>query len=106
MSINKTTPEAQAFLESLSGGPLTLGKFLIAIREGEELTQVEFAKLLEISRQNLCHIEHGRRTVSPKMASDFAKRLGYSEQQFVQLAIQDALDRDGLNFLVELSEAA
>lgn len=106
MSINKTTQKTLDFLENLGGGSLTLGRFLHAIREGEELSQVEFAKILEISRQNLCHIEHDRRMVSVKMAAEFAVKLGYSQQQFVQLAIQDVLNRDGLNFMVELKKAA
>ncbi len=106
MSINKTTRKTLDFLEDLAGGPLTFGRFLWAIREGEALTQVEFAGILDISRQNLCHIERGRRAVSPRMAADFAERLGYSQQRFVQLAIQDILDRDGLQYIVRLKEAA
>jgi transcriptional regulator with XRE-family HTH domain len=106
MTTKKTTQATIEYLENLIGGPLTLGKYLLAIREGEELTQVEFAKTLGISRQNLCHIEHERRVVSPKMAAEFAHTLGYSVPQFVRLAVQDALKRDGLHFTVELNKAA
>jgi len=106
MSINKKTRNTLKHLEDLAGGALTLGRFLLSIREGEEMTQVEFADMLGISRQNLCHIEHERRVVSPKMAAEFAAKLGYSEQHFVKLAIQDALNRDGLHFTVELNSAA
>ena len=106
MNINQKTRNTLAFLENLAGGALTLGRFLLSIREGEGLTQVEFSEMLGISRQNLCHIEHERRVVSPKMAAAFAVKLGYSEQQFVRLAIQDALNRDGLHYTVALKEAA
>jgi len=106
MNIDKTTRNTLEFLEGLAGGPLTLGRFLYAIREGEEMTQAEFADMLGISRQNLFHIERVRRVISAKMAADFAVKLGYSEQHFVQLAMQDMLNRDGLHYTVELKDAA
>lgn len=102
----KKSDKSLALLESISGKKLTIGNFLSAIREGEELTQVAFADQLKISRQYLCDIERGRRSVSPKMAAMFAKKLGYSEKQFVRLALQDELDRAGLHFNVDIQEAA
>ena len=89
-------------LESISG-PLTLGSLLHSIRMGEETSQVEFAARLEISKQNLCDIEHGRRFISPKMAEGFSKKLGYSSAQFVRLCLQDMLKRDGIDYEVELA---
>lgn len=41
-------------LEALLEKKPTLGDYLLAIRQGEELTQVEFSKQLGISKQNLC----------------------------------------------------
>lgn len=102
----KKSDKSMALLESISHKKLTIGNFLWAIREGEELTQVELAAKLKISRQYLCDIERGRRSISPKMAANFAKVLGYSTKQFVRLALQDVLDRQGLRFRVELQEAA
>ncbi|MFX9093425.1 helix-turn-helix transcriptional regulator, partial [Acinetobacter baumannii] len=83
------------FLEELVGA-LTLPSLLIAIRQGEELSQVKFAKLLGVSRQYLCDIERNRRMISPKTAAIFANKLGYSPQQFVRLCLQDLINRDGL----------
>ncbi|KTD25775.1 helix-turn-helix transcriptional regulator [Legionella maceachernii] len=102
----KQSTESIDFLESLASKKLTLGSFLLAIRQGEEQTQVEFAQTLGISRQNLCDIEHNRRFVSPKMAAEFADKLGYSKKQFVRLCLQDILDRDGLSLTVEVESAA
>lgn len=104
MNTDGFNEETMGYLESLSGGPLTLGGLLMAIREGEELTQVNFAKMLGISRQNLCHIEHDRRSVSPKMAANFASKLGYSEKQFIKLALQDALEKEGFHFQLEIKD--
>ena len=64
------------------------------------------AKKLNISKQHLCDIERGRKPVSPKLAAEYALKLGYSEKQFIRLALQDELDRAGLLFSVEIKRAA
>ena len=68
------------------------------------MSQADFAKILGVSRQYLCDLEHNRRIVSPKSAAAFALKLGYSPVQFVRLAVQDAFDKDGLNFDIQISE--
>ena len=45
MNTNDFNDETMDYLESLAGGPLTLGSLLVAIRESEELTQVNFASI-------------------------------------------------------------
>jgi len=103
MNINK---KAMKQLESISGEKLTLRGLLHAIREGEEMSQVAFAEKLGVSRQYICDIEHGRRFVSPKAAYQYAKKLGYSKEQFVRFALQDSLDNDGLPYMIEIHKAA
>lgn len=102
----KSTQETLTILENIMGDKLTLGSFILAIRQGEELSQVEFAKTLGVSRQVLCDIEHGRRIISPKKAAEFADLLGYSKKQFVRLCLQDMIDRDRLGLIVEIENAA
>ena len=104
MTIKKTKASLD-FLENLAG-KLTLGSLLLAIRESEEMTQVEFAKLLGVSKQYLCDLEHGRRFASPKAAAEYAMKLGYSSQQFVRLCLQDLVDRDGLGLIIDVQNAA
>lgn len=107
MNINsKITRNTLDKIEKITGGPLTLGKLIWAIRQSEEMTQVDFAEQLGISKQHLCDIEHGRKPVSPKLAAEYAVKLGYSEKQFIRLALQDELDRAGLPFEVEIKKAA
>ena len=55
-------------IEKISGEKLTLGRLLWAIRNADEITQVEFAGMLEISRQHLCDIEHNRKSISPSFS--------------------------------------
>jgi plasmid maintenance system antidote protein VapI len=64
-----------------------------------------FAKRLGISRANLCDIEQERKRVSPERAARWARLLGYSETQFVRLAIQADLDAAGLKYRVEIAAA-
>lgn len=91
--------KAKSFLESLMNEVFTLGGLLEAIRVGDEISQVQMADKLGISRSNLCDIEKGRRIVSPKKAADFARILGYSVNQFVRLALQDQLRGQGFDKL-------
>jgi antitoxin HigA-1 len=97
--------DAVRFLEKLTGGPVTLGRFLEAVRLGEELTQPAFAKRLGLSRSHLNDIEKGRKGVSPERAARFAKVLGYSRARLVQLALQDLVNRGGLKLLVDVKAA-
>lgn len=104
MSTEEKSP-AVAFLEDIVGGPLTLGDLLQSIRVGEEISQADFARRLEISRSHLCDIEKARKTVSPRRAAQFARRLGYSETQFVRLALQGMVEEAGLDLRVQLAAA-
>lgn len=86
-------------------GPLTLPALMLATREGEGLSQSEFARLLGISKSHLSDIECGRKAVSPDRAVRFARALKMSEAQFLRLALQEIVDRAGLRFRVEASAA-
>ena len=99
------TNGARQFLEELAGGPLTFGGFLRSLREGEQMTLAEFAGQLGVSRQNLCDVEHGRRSVSPARAAEWARVLGHSEAQFVRLALQDQISQAGLSLRVSVEAA-
>lgn len=97
---------AERYLESLRGGPLTFGKLLHSIRICDEISQVQLADMVGMSRSNICDIEKDRRTVSLEKAAEFARVLGYSENQFVATIIEDQLRSAGLPFVVELKKAA
>lgn len=95
---NKTLKE----IERITKIKLSFGKLIWAIRQSDELSQIDFANKLKISKQHLCDIEHERKSVSPKLASKYAEILGYSKEQFIRLSLQDLVDRDGLNVEVEI----
>ncbi|MBU0455596.1 MAG: helix-turn-helix domain-containing protein [Gammaproteobacteria bacterium] len=98
----KKTEKTLKTIEKISRGKLTLGRLLWAIREGEGISQIDFAKVLKISKQCLCDLEHNRRTVGPKLAAKYAKELGYSKEQFIRLSLQDLVDRGGLDVVVDV----
>jgi len=104
--MNKSSQKTIAEIEKITGRKLTLGLFLLTIRECEEVTQKDFAEKLGITRQYLCDIEHDRRSVSLEKAAIFAKKTGYSEDQMVRLALQDFVDKAGLPYEVDIEKAA
>ena len=104
MSIkSKMTSQSLKKMEKITGGPLTLGKLMWAIRQADdESTQMDFSKKLGISRQQLCDIEHDRKSISPQLASEYAQKLGYAPDQFIRLSLQGMIDRAGLDFSIEV----
>ena len=105
MSIKNKKSSTLHFLEGLTGGPVTFGKLLEAIRLGEDMNQPEFSKLLRISKSHLNDIEKGRKAVSPERAAKFAKVLGYSKERFVALSLQAQVDNAGLKLKVDVKAA-
>jgi len=105
MSTNsKLTKRSLKQIEKITGEKLTLGRFLWAIRKADDMTQVDFAKKLGISKQHLCDIEHNRKNISTSLAGTYAVKLGYAREQFIRLSLQDMLDREGLDYTVELKK--
>lgn len=96
--------DARKYLEQ-SVGRMSLGRAIRAIRQGEEESQISFAKRLDISKQYLCDLEHDRKIVSAKKAKQFAEILGYSPEHFIALAFQDSLEHDGIHMSVEVKAA-
>jgi plasmid maintenance system antidote protein VapI len=96
--------DAIEFFESLHG-PLTFGGMLWSIRVCDELSQTEFAEMLGVSRSHICDIEKGRKVVSPERAANWARILGYPDTVFVQLALQEQLDKAGVKMSVKVETA-
>jgi transcriptional regulator with XRE-family HTH domain len=86
-------------------GLMTLGRFIKAFRESDEVTQADYAKCLGISKANLCDIEKGRKLVSVERAAKFAKVLGVPAEVLVQLSLQDQLRQAKLKLVVEVHAA-
>ena len=78
----------------------SLGEFLRVHRLGEDVSQVEFAQFLGISKQRLCDIEHDRFSVSIKLSKEFAHKLDLPAEWLVKLALQDQINKEKLSLKV------
>ena len=79
---------------------LSLGEFLKAHRQGEEISQTAFAKFLGISKQRLCDLEANRHNVSIKLCKSLAKKLDLPPEWLVKLNLQHQLKKEGLDLKV------
>jgi transcriptional regulator with XRE-family HTH domain len=87
-------------------GPVTFGEMLSSYRESREMSQIQMSKELDISKQDLCNIEKGRKIVSVVRAASFAKALGMPVKTFAKYALQDQLLRAGISGEVFIQKAA
>jgi transcriptional regulator with XRE-family HTH domain len=104
MTTRATKSVTRQKLEALAGGPLTLGMLMRSIREGEEWSLADMGVKLGVTRAFVANIENGK-AVAPESAARYAKLLGYSEEQFVRLALQDQVARAGLDYEVQIAHA-
>ena len=87
-------------------GPISFGGFLRAARTSRDMTQVEMAKFLKISKSTLRDIEKGRQIVSIELAARIAKRCQLSIPLAVEAAIRDHLKRSKLGLDVRILKVA
>jgi transcriptional regulator with XRE-family HTH domain len=93
--------KAELFLEGLHG-PLTLTALVDSIRIGEDWTKREMSERLKVSPSYYSDFIAGKKPLSPQKAALWADILGYDRVQFIELAIQDQLERNKLNYKVQL----
>lgn len=102
MSTRKTAKEV---LEKKLGPP-TFGGYLIGMRTMKDMTQVEMAKYLNVSKSTLCDIEKGRQFVSIDLAVKIARKCNYPEFIVVKIVLQEMVQRSGLKLQVDVKKAS
>jgi transcriptional regulator with XRE-family HTH domain len=100
-----TIKDANQVLEKLSG-PLTFAKFILGIRTTMDLSQVEMAKKLGISKAALCEVEKGRTFVSAESAAGYARKAGFSVALALECCFQDQLRRAKIKKRVRIEDDA
>lgn len=85
---------------------MTFGGLVHSLRMSDEITQVDLAKRVGVSKQFLSDVEHNRKDVGINFAKKIADALGYSIEPLIELLIRDQLRRQHLNYTVELKKAS
>ena len=73
-------------------GIIGFGEMIKALRNSLEYSQIEMAEILNISKQELCNIEKGRKFLSVDRAVGFAQMLGMPKLTFAKYALQDQIN--------------
>jgi transcriptional regulator with XRE-family HTH domain len=85
---------------------MTFGGLVQSLRMSDEITQVDLAKRISVSKQFLSDVENNRKDVGISFAKKIAEALDYSIEPLIELLIRDQLRRQHLNYIVELKKAS
>lgn len=85
---------------------MTFGGLIRSLRMSDEISQVELADRLGVSKQFLSDVEHNRKEVGIAFAKTVSSVLGYSIEPLLELLIRQQLKRQHLNYIVEIRKAS
>lgn len=85
---------------------MTFGGLIRSLRLSDEMTQVELARKIGVSKQFLSDVEHNRKDVGISFAKKISEALGYSIEPLLELLIRDQLRSQHLYYIVELRKAS
>ena len=85
-------------------GALTFASLLKAHRLGEEMTQVQMAKKLGLSKQSLNDLEGGRKAPTIRRAMAIAKKMSLLPELVVQVVFQDQVNKEKLKLSVSVKK--
>lgn len=105
MTTKKNLIPAKAAIRKITGH-ISFGDMIQATREANEWSQVKMAEKLNISKQDLCNIEKGRKLVSVERAVAFARALKFPIKTFAKYALQDQLHKAGIQGEIIIQDAA
>lgn len=100
-----TTKNASTQIKKIIGSS-SFGGFLRSARTLKNMSQVEMAEYLGISKSTLCDIEKSRHIVSIELAAKIARQCGLSESLAIEFTIQDSINRAGLKYKVLVKKVA
>lgn len=91
-----------SLLEEIRGEKFSFSSILRAYRTREDLTQQELAEKLGVTKSYISDLENKRRLVTVEQATIFAKKLKEPEKIWVEVALQDMLNRAGVAGTVKI----
>jgi transcriptional regulator with XRE-family HTH domain len=83
---------------------MTFGSLVRSLRLSDEISQVELAKRLGVSKSFLSDVEHNRKNIGIAFAKKVADALEYSVEPLIEILLRDELAKNGLNFEVTLKD--
>jgi transcriptional regulator with XRE-family HTH domain len=104
IKVNKSIDALEATKDIWS--QMTFGGLIRSLRISDEVSQVDLAKMLKVSKQFLNDVEHNRKEVGISFAKKVAKALKYSIEPLIELLIRDQLRRQKLYYDVEIKKAS
>ena len=80
-------------LKKITGEELNFANMIHSLRLADEVSQVELADMIGISKGIMCDIEKGRRIPTIDQAKNMAEALGHRVQGFIAILFQDQLKK-------------
>lgn len=99
------TIETQKFLKKISKSPLSFGDLLTSLRKADEITQVELANKIGVSKGLICDIEKGRRNASIELVAKIADALDYPKEPMIKQIFEDQLREAKIKLKIKLEAA-
>lgn len=96
---------ARLALEKVNG-PFSFATYMLGIRTTLDLSQVEMAKKMGISKSALCEIEKGRTLVSAETAVRYARKAEFSETAALEACFQDQLKKAKIKKRIRIEDPA
>ncbi len=93
---------AEQQLEKILGEKFSFAMMMRAYRTREDLTQEELSKKIKVPKSYISNLENKRDFVTVDQAKKIAKILKEPVELWVEVALQDMLDRAGINAIVKL----
>ena len=85
---------------------MTFGGLVRSLRMSDEISQIDLAKKIGVSKQFLSDVEHNRKEVGISFAKKVSSALHYSIEPLLELLIRDQLKRQRLYYTVEIKKAS
>lgn len=85
---------------------MTFGGLIRSLRKSDEISQIDLARKLGVTKQFLSDVELNRKEVGIAFAKKLASSLGYSIEPLLELLIRQQLKRHRLNYIVEIKKAS
>jgi DNA-binding XRE family transcriptional regulator len=99
------TTRTKKFLKEINKTAFSFGVLLASLRKADEVTQVELADKVGVSKGLICDIEKGRRNASLELATQIANALGYPKEPVIKQIFEDQLREAKLKLKVKLEAA-